>query len=301
MSIAFTFPGQGSQTVGMDEALAEAFPEARVVFEEVDDALGESLSRVMWEGSEDELTLTTNAQPTLMAVSLAAMRVLEARGLDLKASMADLKASMAYVAGHPLGEYSALAAAGSIKLADTARLLRTRSKAMQEAVPVREGAMAALLGLDFEAASEVAAAAAVGEVCEAANDNAPEQVVVSGHIAAVERALGLANDKGARRALLLPVSAPFHCSLMAPAAKVMAEALAEIEIASPAVPLVANVLAAPITESCGNPHAVGRAGDRTRALARIRCLAGGEQCHDHRQNRRGQGTDRHGQAHRQVA
>ena len=241
MSIAFTFPGQGSQSVGMGKALAEAFPEARAVFEEVDDALGQALSRVMWEGPEDELTLTANAQPALMAVSLAAMRVLEARGLDLRSSVA-------YVAGHSLGEYSALAAAGSIGLADTARLLRTRGKAMQEAVPVGEGAMAALLGLDFDAASEVAAAAAQGDVCEAANDNAPGQVVVSGHRAAVERALELAKEKGARRALLLPVSAPFHCSLMKPAADVMAEALNATEIAAPAVPLVANVLARPITD-----------------------------------------------------
>ncbi|PTW60446.1 [acyl-carrier-protein] S-malonyltransferase [Breoghania corrubedonensis] len=241
MSIAFTFPGQGSQSVGMGKALAEAFPEARAVFEEVDDALGQALSRVMWEGREDELTLTTNAQPALMAVSLAAMRVLEARGLDLKSSVA-------YVAGHSLGEYSALAAAGSIGLADTARLLRTRGKAMQEAVPVGEGAMAALLGLDFDAASEVAAAAAQGEACEAANDNAPGQVVVSGHRAAVERALDLAKQKGARRALLLPVSAPFHCSLMQPAADVMAEALGETEIVAPVVPLVSNVLARPITD-----------------------------------------------------
>ncbi|MEI2387804.1 ACP S-malonyltransferase [Breoghania sp. JC706] len=241
MSIAFTFPGQGSQSVGMGKALAEAFPEARAVFEEVDDALGQALSRVMWEGPEDELTLTANAQPALMAVSLAAMRVLEARGLDLRSSVA-------YVAGHSLGEYSALAAAGSIGLADTARLLRTRGKAMQEAVPVGEGAMAALLGLDFDAASEVAAAAAQGDVCEAANDNAPGQVVVSGHRAAVERALELAKEKGARRALLLPVSAPFHCSLMKPAADVMADALNATEIAAPAVPLVANVLARPIVD-----------------------------------------------------
>ena len=189
MSIAFTFPGQGSQSVGMGKALAEAFPEARAVFEEVDDALGQALSRVMWEGPEDELTLTANAQPALMAVSLAAMRVLEARGLDLRSSVA-------YVAGHSLGEYSALAAAGSIGLADTARLLRTRGKAMQGGRAVGEGAMAALLGLDFDAASEVAAAAAQGDVCEAANDNAPGQVVVSGHRAAVERALELAKERG---------------------------------------------------------------------------------------------------------
>ena len=242
MSIAFTFPGQGSQSVGMGKALADAFPEARAVFEEVDDALGASLSKIMWEGDAEELTLTTNAQPALMSVSIAAMRVLEARGLDLKASVA-------YVAGHSLGEYSALAAAGSIGLADTARLLRTRGQAMQEAVPVGVGAMAALLGLDFEAAVEIAAEAADGdEVCEAANDNAPGQVVISGHKAAVERAVELAKAKGAKRALMLPVSAPFHCSLMKPAADVMATALGNTEILAPAVPLVANVLAAPISD-----------------------------------------------------
>ncbi|WP_321337084.1 ACP S-malonyltransferase [Breoghania sp.] len=242
MSIAFTFPGQGSQSVGMGKALADAFPEARAVFEEVDDALGASLSKIMWEGDAEELTLTTNAQPALMSVSIAAMRVLEARGLDLKSSVA-------YVAGHSLGEYSALAAAGSIGLADTARLLRTRGQAMQEAVPVGVGAMAALLGLDFEAAVEIAAEAADGnEVCEAANDNAPGQVVISGHKAAVERAVELAKAKGAKRALMLPVSAPFHCSLMKPAADVMATALGNTEILAPAVPLVANVLAAPISD-----------------------------------------------------
>ncbi len=242
MSIAFTFPGQGSQSVGMGKALADAFPEARAVFEEVDDALGASLSKIMWEGTAEELTLTANAQPALMSVSIAAMRALEARGLDLKSSVA-------YVAGHSLGEYSALAAAGSIGLADTARLLRTRGQAMQEAVPVGVGAMAALLGLDFEAAVEIAAeAASSDEVCEAANDNAPGQVVVSGHKAAVERAVELAKAKGAKRALMLPVSAPFHCSLMKPAADVMAGALGKTEILEPVVPLVANVLAAPITD-----------------------------------------------------
>ncbi|WP_319773620.1 ACP S-malonyltransferase [Breoghania sp.] len=242
MSIAFTFPGQGSQSVGMGKALADAFPEARAVFEEVDDALGASLSKIMWEGDAEELTLTTNAQPALMSVSIAAMRVLEARGLDLQSSVD-------YVAGHSLGEYSALAAAGSIGLSDTARLLRTRGQAMQEAVPVGVGAMAALLGLDFEAAVEIAAEAADGdEVCEAANDNAPGQVVISGHKAAVERAVELAKAKGAKRALMLPVSAPFHCSLMKPAADVMATALGNTEILAPAVPLVANVLAAPISD-----------------------------------------------------
>lgn len=240
MTIAFTFPGQGSQAVGMGKELADAFPEARAVFQEVDEALGESLSDIMWNGPEDGLTLTANAQPALMAVSLAAMRVLEARGLDLKASVA-------YVAGHSLGEYSALAAAGSLSVGDAARLLRIRGRAMQEAVPVGKGAMAALLGLDMDAAREVAEEAAQGEVCQAANDNAPGQVVVSGHKAAVERAIDIAKAKGARRAILLPVSAPFHCSLMAPAADIMADALASTDLAAPAVPLVCNVLARPIT------------------------------------------------------
>lgn len=241
MSIAFTFPGQGSQAVGMGKELADRFPEARAVFAEVDDALGQKLSAVMWEGSQDELTLTANAQPALMAVSLATMRVAEARGLDLKASVA-------YVAGHSLGEYSALAAAGTLSIGDAARLLRIRGTAMQQAVPVGEGAMAALLGLDFEDAVAVAAEAAQGEICQAANDNAPGQVVVSGHKGAVERAIEIAKGRGARRAILLPVSAPFHCALMAPAADAMAEAFASVRFNAPAVPLVANVLAAPITD-----------------------------------------------------
>lgn len=241
MSIAFTFPGQGSQTVGMGKELADLFPEARAVFAEVDEALGQKLSTVMWEGSQDELTLTANAQPALMAVSLATMRVLEARGLDLKASVA-------YVAGHSLGEYSALAAAGTLSIGDAARLLRIRGTAMQQAVPVGEGAMAALLGLDFEDAVAVAAEAAQGEICQAANDNAPGQVVVSGHKGAVERAIEIAKGRGARRAILLPVSAPFHCALMAPAADAMAEAFASVRFNTPAVPLVANVLAAPISD-----------------------------------------------------
>ncbi len=241
MTIAFNFPGQGSQAVGMGKVLADAFPEAKAVFEEVDEALGQKLSVIMWDGPEDTLTLTANAQPALMAVSLAAMRVLEARGLDLAASVA-------YVAGHSLGEYSALAAAGSLDVATAARLLRIRGDAMQNAVPVRQGAMAALLGLDFDVAAEVAREAAQGEVCQAANDNAPGQVVVSGHLAAVERAIEIAKAKGARRAIMLPVSAPFHCSLMAPAADAMAEALTKAEIRAPAVPLVANVLAEPVSE-----------------------------------------------------
>ena len=241
MSIAFTFPGQGSQSVSMGKALADAFPEAKAVFDEVDDALGEKLSATMWDGPEDVLTLTANAQPALMAVSLATMRILEGKGLDLKASVA-------YVAGHSLGEYSALAAAGSIDVTTAARLLRVRGEAMQSAVPVGQGAMAALLGLDFEAVMEVAKDAAQGEICQAANDNAPGQVVVSGHLAAVERAVEIAKARGARRAVMLPVSAPFHCKLMAPAADAMAEALANADIKAPAVPLVANVLAAPITD-----------------------------------------------------
>jgi [acyl-carrier-protein] S-malonyltransferase len=238
MTIALTFPGQGSQAVGMGKALAETFPEARAVFAEVDDALGESLSRIMFEGPLDTLTLTENAQPALMAVSLAALRVLEARGVRIGGNIA-------YVAGHSLGEYSALAAAGSLSITDAARLLRTRGRAMQEAVPVGEGAMAALIGLDYDAARSVAEEAAEGEVCAAANDNAPGQVVVSGAKAAVERAVEIAKAKGAKRAILLPVSAPFHCALMAPAAKVMAEALAAVTIKAPAVPLVANVTARP--------------------------------------------------------
>lgn len=241
MTIAFTFPGQGSQSVGMGKVLADTYSEAKAVFDEVDDALGQKLSDIMWNGPEDALTLTANAQPALMAVSLATMRVLEAKGLDLKSSVA-------FVAGHSLGEYSALAAAGSIDVATTARLLRVRGDAMQNAVPVGVGAMAALLGLDFELAAEIAEEAAQGEVCQAANDNAPGQVVVSGHLAAVERAVEIAKAKGARRAVMLPVSAPFHCSLMAPAADAMSEALANAEITSPAVPLVANVLAEPIAD-----------------------------------------------------
>lgn len=241
MSIAFTFPGQGSQAVGMGKVLADTYAEARAVFEEVDEALGQKLSDVMWNGPDTDLTLTANAQPALMAVSLATMRVLEAKGLDLAKSVS-------FVAGHSLGEYSALAAAGSMDLATAARLLRVRGDAMQNAVPVGQGAMAALLGLDFEAAQAIAEEAAQGEVCQAANDNAPGQVVVSGHLAAVERAIEIAKGKGARRAVMLPVSAPFHCSLMQPAADAMAEALAGAEIRAPKVPLVANVLAAPITD-----------------------------------------------------
>ena len=237
MTRAFVFPGQGSQAVGMGKPLAEAFPAARLVFEEVDDALGQKLSRLMFEGPDGDLVLTANAQPALMAVSVAVVRVLEQ---EFRMS---LPAMASHVAGHSLGEYSALAAAGALRLSDAARLLRLRGDAMQRAVPVGEGAMAALLGLDLPAAQEVAREAAQGDVCDCANDNAPGQVVVSGAKAAVERALEVAKAKGAKRALLLPVSAPFHCALMRPAADAMAEALDRAEIAPPRVPLVANVTA----------------------------------------------------------
>ena len=241
MTTAFTFPGQGSQTIGMGKTLADTYPEARAVFDEVDAALGRKLSDVMWNGPDGDLTLTENAQPALMAVSIATIRVLEARGFELARHVA-------YVAGHSLGEYSALAAAGSFSIGDAARLLKTRGRAMQSAVPVGEGAMAALLGLDYAAAVAVAAEAAEGEVCQAANDNADGQVVVSGTKAAVERAVAIAKAKGAKRAMLLNVSAPFHCALMAPAAEAMAEALANVTITAPVVPVVANVLAAPISD-----------------------------------------------------
>jgi len=242
MTVAFVFPGQGSQNVGMGKALADNFAPARAVFEEVDAALGDRLSSVIFDGPADRLTLTENAQPALMAVSLATMRVLAAEaGLDLARDAQ-------FVAGHSLGEYSALAAAGAFSLADAARLLRTRGQAMQKAVPVGVGAMAALLGLEFDAAAAVAAEAAQGRICQAANDNGGGQVVVSGDKAAVERAVELAKGKGAKRAMLLPVSAPFHCALMQPAAQVMAEALAKVSVKTPVVPVVANVLARPIQE-----------------------------------------------------
>ncbi len=241
MSRAFVFPGQGAQTIGMGKALAEAYPAARAVFDEVDEALGEKLSALIWEGGIEALTLTQNAQPALMATSIAAVKALEAEGITVASHAA-------FVAGHSLGEYSALCAAGALGLADTARLLRIRGLAMQEAVPVGVGAMAALLGLDFAAASEVAAEAAQGEVCQAANDNDPAQVVVSGHKGAVERALEIAKAKGAKRALLLPVSAPFHCALMQPAAHRMAEALAAVVVEKPVVPVVVNVRAEAVTE-----------------------------------------------------
>ena len=235
MSIAFVFPGQGAQTIGMGRDLAQAYPAAQAVFDEVDEALGEALSALIWEGDQDTLTLTQNAQPALMATSMAAMRALEAEGITVDKA--------AFVAGHSLGEYSALCAAGALSVADAARLLRTRGKAMQEAVPVGVGAMAALLGLDFETVKDVAAEAAKGEVCEAANDNDPGQVVVSGHTGAVERAVELAKIRGAKRAVMLPVSAPFHCSLMEPAAGVMAEALSHVDIETPKVTVVPNVCA----------------------------------------------------------
>lgn len=235
MSRAFVFPGQGAQTIGMGRALAAAYPAAKAVFDEVDEALGEHLSALIWEGSIEDLTLTQNAQPALMATSIAALRALEAEGVGLD--------GVSFVAGHSLGEYSALCAVGSLDLSDTARLLRIRGKAMQEAVPVGVGAMAALLGLNFEQAAEVAAEAAQDEVCQAANDNDPAQVVVSGHKAAVERALDIAKAKGAKRAILLPVSAPFHCALMQPAAAVMAEALAAVQVHAPSIPVVVNIRA----------------------------------------------------------
>jgi [acyl-carrier-protein] S-malonyltransferase len=240
MAAAFVFPGQGSQTVGMGKALAANFAPAQKVFDEVDEALGSKLSAIIFEGPIETLTLTENAQPALMAVSVATIRVLEAEaGLDLKRDAQ-------FVAGHSLGEYSALAASGAFTIADTARLLRTRGQAMQKAVPVGVGAMAALIGLEFDAAAAVAAEAAQGQVCQAANDNGGGQVVVSGDKAAVERAVEIAKGKGAKRAMILPVSAPFHCALMQPAADVMADALSKVKVNAPVVPVVANVLAKPI-------------------------------------------------------
>ena len=240
MSRAFVFPGQGAQTIGMGKALADAYPASKAVFDEVDEALGERLSALIWQGDAETLTLTQNAQPALMATSLAAVRALESEGIKMDTA--------AYVAGHSLGEYSALAAVGSISVADTARLLRSRGVAMQEAVPIGVGAMAAVLGLDFDTVVTVAAEAAEGQVCQAANDNDPGQVVVSGDKNAVERAILIAKEKGAKRAILLPVSAPFHCALMAPAAEAMAIELAQVHIAAPVVPVVANVLAEPVVD-----------------------------------------------------
>lgn len=241
MTNAFTFPGQGSQHVGMGKELAETYKSARTAFDEVNDALDFDLSNLMFEGPADELTLTENTQPALLVVSVAVMRILAENGVVLPGAAQ-------FVAGHSLGEYSALAAAGAISLADAAKLVRTRGRAMQEAVPVGAGAMAAILGLDFDDVVRVAEEAAGDDVCQAANDNAPGQVVVSGTAEAVGRAITIAQDKGAKRAILLPVSAPFHCSLMAPAADIMAEELALTEIRPPQVPVVANVLAEPITD-----------------------------------------------------
>lgn len=242
MTRAFIFPGQGSQAVGMGKALSEAFPAARQVFEEVDAALGQNLSRLMFEGPSDELTLTANAQPALMAASLAVLRTLEAeRGLDLARDAA-------FVAGHSLGEYSALAAAGTFSISDTARLLRIRGEAMQRAVAPGIGAMAALIGPDLATARDIAGEAAEGLVCDVANDNGGGQVVLSGHREAVERAMALAQSRGVRRAVLLNVSAPFHCALMAPAAEAMRRALAEVPMHAPTVPVYANVTAGPLTE-----------------------------------------------------
>ena len=278
MSRAFVFPGQGAQTIGMGQALAESYPQAQAVFDEVNEALGQDLSALIWSGEAEELTLTENAQPALMATSLAAFRALEAEGLTLD--------SAAFVAGHSLGEYSALAAAGSLSVADAARLLRIRGRAMQAAVPVGEGAMAALLGLDFDTAAAVAAEAAQGEVCQAANDNDPSQVVISGNKAAVERAVEIAKGRGAKRAVLLPVSAPFHCALMQPAAEAMQEALAGVEFKAPAVPLVANVRAEAVTDPARS-SAAGRAGHRVGPLARKRGLDGRAGRHRDLGDRRG--------------
>ena len=238
MSRAFIFPGQGAQTIGMGRDLAETYAAARAVFEEVDEALGQNLSHLIWEGDQDELTLTANAQPALMATSMAAVRALETEGFALKDHAS-------FVAGHSLGEYSALCAAGSLSVADTAKLLRIRGDAMQKATPKGQGAMAAILGLDFDTVADLASDAAEGDVCQAANDNDPAQVVISGHAAAVERAVELAKARGAKRAVMLPVSAPFHCTLMQPAADAMAEALASVTLNAPVVPLVGNVMAGP--------------------------------------------------------
>lgn len=241
MAIAFTFPGQGSQAVGMGKDLAEAFPAAKAVFQEVDEALGQNLSKIMWEGPEDELTLTANAQPALMAVSMAAIRALEARGFSLKDKVA-------YVAGHSLGEYSALAAAGTFSLADAARLLRIRGNAMQAAVPAGKGAMAAIIGLEHADVAAACSAAASDGVVQIANDNGGGQLVISGEKAAVEKAAAIATEKGAKRAIMLPVSAPFHSPLMTPAAEAMRAALAEVKKSAPTVPVIANVSVTPLTD-----------------------------------------------------
>lgn len=239
MTRALIFPGQGSQAVGMGKDLAAAFPEARFVFEEVDDALEQKLSKIMFEGPEDELTLTENAQPALMAMSVALIRVLE------KQAGFQVATGSTFVAGHSLGEYSALTAAGTFVLGDAARVLKMRGQSMQQAVPVGQGAMAALIGVDLEVAEEIAAEAAGEGVCTAANDNAPGQIVLSGSASAIDRAVEIAKEKGAKRSIVLPVSAPFHCALMAPAADVMSEVLADLTLQPPVVPVVANVTAAP--------------------------------------------------------
>ena len=250
MSVAYIFPGQGSQSVGMGKALADAYPAAASVLAEIDAALGDHLTTIMWEGPAEKLMLTENAQPALVAVSLVAMRVLQQEaGLDLAREAR-------FVAGHSVGEYAALAAAGAISVADAARLVRTRGRAMAQAVPPGRGAMAALIGVDFAAAAAIAGEAAQGQVCQAANDNGGGQVVISGDKAAVERAVQIAKDKGVRRAMMLPVSGPFHSALMQPAAEVMREALAGVAIKQPCVPLVANVLAAPTTDPQEIAHAL---------------------------------------------
>jgi [acyl-carrier-protein] S-malonyltransferase len=241
MAVAFTFPGQGSQVVGMGKDLAEAFPAARAVFEEVDAALGQNLSKLIWDGPEDELTLTANAQPALMAVSMAAIRAMESAGLALAGKVA-------FVAGHSLGEYSALAASGAFTLADTARLLRIRGNAMQAAVPAGKGAMAAIIGLEQADVAGACTAASAEGVVQIANDNGGGQLVISGEKAAVEKAAAIATEKGAKRAIMLPVSAPFHSPLMAPAADAMREALASVTMQTPSVPLVANVTVTPLTD-----------------------------------------------------
>ena len=242
MSVAFTFPGQGSQAIGMGKDLADAFPQSRAVFEEVDDALDQKLSALMWDGEIDELTLTANAQPALMAVSLAAIRALEASGFELSSSVS-------FVAGHSLGEYSALAAAGSLSVADTARLLRIRGNAMQEAVPAGKGAMAAIIGLEQDDVTELCTSCSTAtSTCQIANDNGGGQLVISGGVEAIEAAVAAASEKGAKRAILLPVSAPFHSELMQPAAQKMQSALGEVEFKAPSVPLISNVLAAPVVE-----------------------------------------------------
>ena len=294
MTRAFVFPGQGSQAVGMGRALSQGFAAARLVFEEVDEALKQKLSQLMFEGPESDLTLTENAQPALMAVSLAVLRVLEADG---GWRLAD-KAS--FVAGHSLGEYSALAAAGALGLSDAARLLKLRGQAMQKAVPVGVGAMAALLGPDLEQAQKIAKQAAedTKKVCGVANDNAPGQVVVSGAKEAVERAIAIAAEQGVKRSVLLPVSAPFHCALMQPAADAMEEALAKATIEQPAVPVVANVTAQPVSDAADHPPAAGPAGDRHGALARMRARHEGAGRRQDRRAGRRQGAGRPGQAHR---